>query len=163
ASSARRSPERRSSSGGDPAGARARRRPRDRGGGAPSRQARPAGAGRGRRLPARRDEDTRAPGAELGLRGRPRRSGLRAAAPGAASSFLLGTANFSGDDETDGRLHVERESGSAWPFFAWPEQGDRVTLLGSWVWDCDHYQGEGEHTELHPIRAIWVARAPSAR
>jgi hypothetical protein len=83
--------------------------------------------------------------------------------PDPASSFLLGTANFSGDDETDGRLHVERESGSVWPFFAWPEQGDRVTLLGSWVWDCDHYHGEGEHTELHPIRAIWVARTPSPR
>lgn len=83
--------------------------------------------------------------------------------PDPASSFLLGTGNFSGDDETDGRLHVERESGSAWPFFAWPEQGDRVTLLGSWVWDCDHYQGEGEHTELHPIRAIWVARTTSPR
>ena len=152
------------------------------------------------------DEDPRAPGAELGVRERPRRTRRRAGASGAvglgrgrrgrprvaapargapdrdrrpvharrldgnlnlkpdpASAFLLGTANFSGDDETDGRLHVERESGSTWPFFAWPEQGDRVTLLGSWVWDCDHYQGEGEHTELHPIRAIWVARTPSPR
>jgi hypothetical protein len=81
--------------------------------------------------------------------------------PDPASAFLLGTANFSGDDEDDGRLHSERESGPAWPTFAWPEQGNRVTLLGSWVWDCDHFQGEGEHTELHPIRAIWVERTPS--
>ena len=51
------------------------------------------------------------------------------------------------------------------PFFAWPENGDRVDLLGSWVWDCDHYEA-GEHTELHPVRAIWVERnrgGPSPR
>jgi hypothetical protein len=83
--------------------------------------------------------------------------------PDPRSAYLLGVANFSGRDETDGRLHAERESGNAWPMFAWPEQGERVTLLGSWVWDCDHYQGEGEHTELHPIRALWLERTPSPR
>jgi hypothetical protein len=29
------------------------------------------------------------------------------------------------------------------------------------VWDCDHYQGAGEKTELHPFRAIWVERHAS--
>ena len=80
---ARRSPERQSSSGGDPARPRARRRPRDRRGGPRARRAEPADAGRRRRLPARHDEDPRAPGAELGVRERPRRTRLRAAASGA--------------------------------------------------------------------------------
>lgn len=35
-----------------------------------------------------------------------------------------------------------------------------MTALGSWVWDCDHYQGRGEKTEFHPFRALWVARHP---
>jgi hypothetical protein len=33
-------------------------------------------------------------------------------------------------------------------------------VLGSWVWDCDHWKPGGEHTEFHPVRAIWVRRAP---
>src|SRR5437867_10925461 len=67
---------------------------------------------------------------------------------------------------TSGGLHVEREEASA-PPFAWPEPGDRVTLRGFWVWDCDHFttNGEvtGEETELHPWTALWVERKQSAR
>ena len=63
-------------------------------------------------------------------------------------------------------LHLERESGAT-PVFVWPQPGDAVSALGSWVWDCDHYQGRGERTEFHPFRALWVARggggAPSSR
>lgn len=54
-----------------------------------------------------------------------------------------------------GRLELRRE---ATPLFAWPEQGDRVTALGSWVWNC----ATGV-TEIHPVRALWVQRAFSAR
>ena len=54
-------------------------------------------------------------------------------------------------------MHVEREQGSL-PFFAWPEAGDRVAMIGSWVWDCGHWAGGGERTEIHPFRAFWVAR-----
>jgi hypothetical protein len=54
-----------------------------------------------------------------------------------------------------GRLEVRRE---AVPFFAWPEQGDWVSALGSWVWNC-----ATRATELHPFRALWVQRALSAR
>jgi hypothetical protein len=67
---------------------------------------------------------------------------------------------------TSGGLHVEREETSA-PAFVWPEPGDRVTMRGYWVWDCDHYttNGEvtGEETELHPWTELWVTRARSAR
>ncbi len=85
-----------------------------------------------------------------------------------AYSFLVGgredakTGNFEGEGESTGRLHSERESGSL-PFFVWPDPGDRVQELGSWVWDCGHWQPGGERTEFHPIRALLVVRRTSAR
>ena len=66
--------------------------------------------------------------------------------------------NFAGRGESTGRVHVEREQGSL-PFFAWPEAGDRVAMIGSWVWDCGHWAGGGERTEIHPFRALWVERS----
>ena len=73
-----------------------------------------------------------------------------------ASGYLVGTGNV-GEGEENGRLHSERESGLL-PTAFWAERGDRVSLLGSWIWDCDHFQGAGEHTEFHPIRALWIER-----
>lgn len=72
---------------------------------------------------------------------------------------LLGTANLEGRSQETGRLHVERES-ATFPMFAWPDRGDRVSLVGSWVWDCDHFAPAGEHTEIHPFRELWVERNP---
>jgi len=69
------------------------------------------------------------------------------------------TGNFAAEIEDVNRLHVEREE-NAFPRWAWPDRGDRVKLLGSWVWDCDH-SIYGERTELHPFRAIWVVRRVS--
>jgi hypothetical protein len=68
------------------------------------------------------------------------------------------TSNYSGEGEEAARLHTEREIGST-PAFAWPEPGDRITELGSWVWDCDHTDA-GERSEFHPIRATWLQRNP---
>lgn len=85
--------------------------------------------------------------------------------PDGPYAFLLGTGNFAGEegDEEMGRLHTEWEE-AAFPSFAWPEAGDRVDLLGSWIWDCGHWADGGERTELHPLRAVWVQRAgPSPR
>jgi hypothetical protein len=76
------------------------------------------------------------------------------------------------DAEEHGRLHFEWESGTL-PFFAWPTDGDRATVWGSWIWDCGHWSSTennaagstttGEHTELHPLSAIVVQRrAPFA-
>src|SRR2546429_3638706 len=57
--------------------------------------------------------------------------------------------------------HYEWESGTL-PFFAWPTEGDRVTLWGSWIWDCGHWQTgkttTGERTEFHPLNGIVVNR-----
>ena len=88
--------------------------------------------------------------------------------PGAADRYLLGgdpaakTGNFSGEGEELGRLHFEWESGVV-PDFAWPTDGDRATLWGSWIWDCGHWTGDGgaitgEHTEFHPLTAMAISR-----
>jgi hypothetical protein len=79
-----------------------------------------------------------------------------------ADNFLTGVSRDATPEA--GEIHLERES-SALPFWVWPRPGDRVQALGSWVWDCDHYQGTGEKTELHPFRALLVARqgAPKGR
>jgi len=83
-------------------------------------------------------------------------------APDPQYQVLLGgsptqqTGNFAAEIEDVNRIHIEREEGS-FPRWAWPDRGDRVKLLGSWVWDCDH-PTFGERTELHPLRAIWVER-----
>ena len=67
---------------------------------------------------------------------------------------------------TSGGLHTEREA-QATPAFVWPEPGDRVTMRGYWIWDCDHFttKGEvtGEETELHPFAALWLERRVSPR
>jgi hypothetical protein len=82
-----------------------------------------------------------------------------------ADSYLLGgsesegNGNYADGNEEAARLHTERESGS-FPRWAWPDRGDRVSLRGSWVWDCDHASPTGEHTEIHPFHAIWVERNP---
>jgi hypothetical protein len=88
--------------------------------------------------------------------------------PGAADRYVLGgdraakTGNFSGEGEELGRLHFEWESGVV-PDFAWPTDGDRATLWGSWIWDCGHWTGDGgaitgERTEFHPLTAMAVSR-----
>jgi hypothetical protein len=72
------------------------------------------------------------------------------------------TGNFEGEGEQKGRVHLERET-LYQPLWSWPEAGDRVRALGSWVWDCGHWDPGGERTELHPYRALWVERVPSSR
>jgi hypothetical protein len=74
--------------------------------------------------------------------------------PDSSSSFLLA--------EGSARLRAARDA-TAFPAFAWPDPGDRVQLLGSWVWNCTKWKPAGERTELHPFRAAWVQRSVSAR
>ena len=74
--------------------------------------------------------------------------------------FLTGVSRDGTAEQ--GTIHMERES-SSFPEWAWPRPGDHVQALGSWVWDCDHYQGKGEKTEFHPFRAAWTVRAASPR
>jgi hypothetical protein len=74
-----------------------------------------------------------------------------------ASDFLTGVSRDTTPEQ--GTLHLERESAS-FPEWARPQAGDRIQALGSWIWDCDHYQGRGEKTEFHPFRVAWVQRHP---
>ena len=77
----------------------------------------------------------------------------------AADDFLTGVSR-DGTPEA-GEIHLERESSSL-PMWMWPKPGDGIAAYGSWIWDCDHYQGRGEKTELHPFRALWVRRGDEA-
>ena len=56
------------------------------------------------------------------------------------------TNNYAGDrnDEEFARLHFEWESLTL-PYFAWPTDGDRASLWGSWIWDCGHWQSGSEN------------------
>jgi hypothetical protein len=81
-----------------------------------------------------------------------------------AGSKSAETNNYSGKDadrEEFGRLHYEWEEGSL-PKFAWPADGDRTAIWGSWIWDCGHWtEGSkitGERSEFHPLNAISVTR-----
>src|SRR3954462_11972519 len=74
-----------------------------------------------------------------------------------ANDFLTGVSRDTTPEQ--GTLHLERESAS-YPEWARPQAGDRIEALGSWVWDCDPYQGRGEKTEFHPFRVAWVQRHP---
>ena len=88
--------------------------------------------------------------------------------PDRADEDLLGgnpdekSGNFEEDSESQGRIHIEREL-TALPRFVWPAPGARIEAMGSWVWDCGHWDPGGERTELHPYRALWTTRTPSPR
>ena len=97
------------------------------------------------------------------------------------------TGAYAGSGEDYARLHTEWED-LAVAKFAWPEPGDHIAELGAWVWDCGHWgvpstydspdyvlpklgqpcvgipdpaqcQINGEGSEFHPYRALWVQRA----
>jgi uncharacterized repeat protein (TIGR01451 family) len=48
------------------------------------------------------------------------------------------TGNYPGNGEETARMHTEWED-LAVPYFVWPEPGNRVTMKGSWTWDCGHW------------------------
>jgi hypothetical protein len=75
---------------------------------------------------------------------------------------VVRTGNFAAGGDEAGRMHAELES-RAIPAYAWPEPGDRVEMLGSWVWDCGHWLPGGERTEIHPFRALWLLRNPAGK
>jgi hypothetical protein len=79
-------------------------------------------------------------------------------------------------------LHVEWEE-KYFPLWALPTGGDRVTVIGNWIWDCGHWGQDvdprnepqgwipyaeygpefgGESTEIHPPRAVFAVRSNAA-
>jgi hypothetical protein len=93
-------------------------------------------------------------------------------------NFALGDGGKPGEDTN--RVHVEWES-KVLPQWAWPTEGDRVKIVGPWIWDCGHWgegisdpdyflpgsgpftkgQLRGEQTEIHPMQALFLTRAKS--
>ena len=69
------------------------------------------------------------------------------------------------------RPHLEPGAGgfecewdsSAFPIWAWPQDGDRVWIVGRWIYDCGHPDAHGHRTEIHPPKAVVSFRSGSAR
>jgi hypothetical protein len=40
------------------------------------------------------------------------------------------------------------------PSWAWPQDGDRIWVVGRWIYDCGHPEAHGHKTELHPPKAV---------
>jgi hypothetical protein len=41
------------------------------------------------------------------------------------------------------------------PSWAWPQDGDRIWMVGRWIYDCGHpHQAHGHTTEIHPPKAV---------
>ncbi|MEA2374460.1 MAG: hypothetical protein QOD53_923, partial [Thermoleophilaceae bacterium] len=66
--------------------------------------------------------------------------GLAGGNPNANGGKGSGNWDRSSPDEY-GVMHLEWETG-AMPSYAWPDEGDRVSVWGQWIWDCGHW-GEG--------------------
>lgn len=100
--------------------------------------------------------------------------------PNARYANYLGTANIrkpkTQDKDERNTMELEWEQ-RAYKLFAWPTAGDRVEVMGSWIWDCGHWgpqdfndpnyfepgtqPGEkvtGERTEIHSPRMMIVHR-----
>lgn len=101
--------------------------------------------------------------------------------PDPGYEHFLGTANLGVDEEfgsaPPGSMEIEWEQ-AHFPLFAWPTAGDRVEVMGSWIWDCGHWRTAdytdptywlpgaqptepvtGERTEIHPPRMVVTHRA----
>lgn len=63
---------------------------------------------------------------------------------------LLSTANVQDDH---GILECEWES-SCLPTWARPQQGQRIWMVGRWIYDCAHPLAHGYKTEIHPPKAL---------
>ena len=49
------------------------------------------------------------------------------------------------------------------PIWAFPQSGDRVWVVGRWIYDCGHPEAHGHKSELHPIKAIASFRQEAAQ
>jgi len=54
-------------------------------------------------------------------------------------------------------MEMEWETANFPPEF-WPMKGDRVWMMGRYVWDCEHIYDKGLRTEIHPPEAVAFTR-----
>ncbi len=67
-------------------------------------------------------------------------------------TYLNSPANKHNDT---GELEIECEWDTAFlPSWAWPQDGDRVWIVGRWIYDCGHPETNGHRSEIHPPKAI---------
>ncbi len=58
-------------------------------------------------------------------------------------------------------MHCEWDTGKmttrSFPQWAWPQEGDRIWMVGRWIYDCGHPE-KGHRTEIHPPKAVAALR-----
>jgi hypothetical protein len=74
-------------------------------------------------------------------------------------TYLLSRGNL---DDHGGDLECEWDTGFL-PSWAWPQQGDRIWMIGRWIYDCGHPGASGHKSELHPPRAIATFRSEAVQ
>lgn len=72
-------------------------------------------------------------------------------------TYLLSESNI---NDFDGIFECEWDTGDPdgegfLPKWAWPQRGDRVWIVGRWIYDCGHPDDEDKHrAEIHPPKAV---------
>jgi hypothetical protein len=72
---------------------------------------------------------------------------------------LLSTANVA---EANSDLECEWDT-TFLPPWAWGQRGQRIWVLGRWIYDCGHPTSAGYRTEIHPPKAVATFRSEAVR
>ena len=90
--------------------------------------------------------------------------------------YLLSKSNLDREDAPDGDTRgimecewdtdffpgrKPQEKGE--PIMIWPQVGDRVWIVGRWIYDCGHPRTAGHRTEIHPPKAMAFFRPGAAK
>ena len=69
---------------------------------------------------------------------------------------------FSGRKDGAGIFECEWDS-AFFPPWAFPQQGDRIWMVGRWIYDCGHPYDHGYKTEIHPPKAVVSFRSKAMK
>lgn len=72
---------------------------------------------------------------------------------------LLSTANVAAGN---GELECEWDT-TFLPPYAWGQRGQRIWVLGRWIFDCGHPTANGYRTEIHPPKAVVTFRSEAVK
>jgi hypothetical protein len=72
---------------------------------------------------------------------------------------LLSVANV---NDHNGTLECEWDT-TFLPSYAWGQRGQRVWVLGRWIFDCGHPTASGYSTEIHPPKAVATFRSEAVK
>ncbi|MEZ4864883.1 MAG: hypothetical protein R3C14_26455 [Caldilineaceae bacterium] len=77
-------------------------------------------------------------------------------------TYLNSESNL--NDFRDHRGVIECEWDTAFlPDWAWPQRGDRIWMVGRWIYDCGHPADHGHKTEIHPPKAVASFRTEAVK